>query len=165
MQPPSTCNLKSGKRLHTPHTKTANRPSSLMQVQSEVREAESRMRSSLSRSSSAGGLPLKPTQAFPPIRLPYGEGAGLDVLASPSSTTGTLLSSMWHRVRALLDSDRNPGFGRSQSPCASSLNSFPPSGKVRSISSGHAMSDGTLDYLDAGDTRLHGSLVLAQASL
>ena len=144
MQPSSTCNLASGKRLYTPHTKTANRPSSLMQVQSEVREAENRMRSSLSRSWSAVALPLKPIQAFPPTRLPYGEGAGLDVLASPSSTTGALLSSMWHRVRALLNSDHNPGFGSSQSPCASSLNSLLPSGKVRSISLWHAMNDARL---------------------
>ena len=141
MQPSSTCNLASGKRLCTPHTKMANSPSSLMQVQSEVREAENRMRSSLSRSWSAVALPLKPIQAFPPTRLPYGEGAGLDVLASPSSTTGTLLSSMWHQVRALFNSDHNLGYGSPRSPCAISLNSLLPSGKVCRISSWHAMND------------------------
>lgn len=81
-QPRSTCNLESDKRLCTPHTKPANVQAPSCRYAVRAREAERQMRSSLSRSSSAVALPLKPIQAFPPIRLPYGEGAGLDVLAS-----------------------------------------------------------------------------------
>ena len=131
-QPRSTCNLESDKRLCTPHTKPAKVQAPSCRYAARGRGAERQMRSSLSRSSSAVALPLKPIQAFPPIRLPLApwrrsRSRRLRFTPSPSSTTGTLLSSMWHSCICVLVL---AALGRHVQV---SLNSLLPSGRVHGI--------------------------------